>query len=214
MKSVRSQWNDAVGDAPWASVLAPAPGELCIVQALVNTVDHRRRTDELRTPRALADWLQRWRLWGDSAELGDAELERALAVREGLRTLVAGNARQKVDAAALERLDQAMAKPTIRVRFAAGTPQLEVAVGGFEGALGHLGRIVARANQEGVWRRLKVCRGEVCGWAFYDSSPNAKRKWCSMQRCGNRVKARTFRQRHDTHLRKPAVQRRGRRAQG
>lgn len=211
MKSVRSQWNDAVGDAPWAAALAPAPGELCIVQALANTVDLRRRTDELRTPAALADWLQRWRLASDLGELGEAELKRALAVREGLRAMIAGNSRQRVDPVALERLDQALAASTLRIRFATGTPRLEVVEDGFEGALGHLGRIVARASQEGVWKRLRVCSGDDCSWTFYDSAPNAKRKWCSMQRCGNKAKARTFRRRHDTRLLKPARQRRGRR---
>ena len=39
-------------------------------------------------------------------------------------------------------------------------------------------------------KRVKVCPGERCGWMFLDSSPNNRRRWCSMATCGNRHKAR------------------------
>lgn len=37
--------------------------------------------------------------------------------------------------------------------------------------------------------RLKVCGDENCGWLFLDMSKNKSRRWCSMQDCGNRAKA-------------------------
>lgn len=37
--------------------------------------------------------------------------------------------------------------------------------------------------------RLKVCGDENCGWLFLDMSKNNSRRWCSMQDCGNRAKA-------------------------
>jgi len=43
--------------------------------------------------------------------------------------------------------------------------------------------------------RIGVCRGEGCGWLFYDKSRNRTRKWCDMGDCGNRAKARRFYQR-------------------
>ena len=36
--------------------------------------------------------------------------------------------------------------------------------------------------------RLKQCEG--CGWLFYDMSRTHARRWCTMQLCGNRAKAR------------------------
>jgi len=36
--------------------------------------------------------------------------------------------------------------------------------------------------------RLKQCEG--CGWLFYDQSRTHARRWCSMELCGNRAKAR------------------------
>jgi predicted RNA-binding Zn ribbon-like protein len=38
--------------------------------------------------------------------------------------------------------------------------------------------------------RLGQCAGQDCGWLFLDTSRNHSRRWCEMQHCGNRVKAR------------------------
>lgn len=37
---------------------------------------------------------------------------------------------------------------------------------------------------------LRVCEGHDCDWVFLDTSRNHSRRWCSMQSCGNRAKAR------------------------
>jgi predicted RNA-binding Zn ribbon-like protein len=46
------------------------------------------------------------------------------------------------------------------------------------------------------FRRLKRCPGHDCGWLFYDTSKNGRRRWCEMEVCGNRAKVRAFRSRH------------------
>lgn len=46
---------------------------------------------------------------------------------------------------------------------------------------------------QGKLGRVKLCGGEDCRWAFYDASRNGSRQWCSMEVCGNRQKARTYR---------------------
>ena len=55
---------------------------------------------------------------------------------------------------------------------------------------------VHEAMAEGSWDRLKACRASDCEWAFIDTAKNHSRQWCSMGSCGNREKARAFRQRH------------------
>jgi predicted RNA-binding Zn ribbon-like protein len=42
-----------------------------------------------------------------------------------------------------------------------------------------------RAQQADVWRRLKVCRNEICRCAFYDTSKNNSAVWHSATVCGN-----------------------------
>ncbi len=52
-----------------------------------------------------------------------------------------------------------------------------------------------RLADDGDWARVKLCAAETCRWAFVDGSRNRSRSWCSMDTCGNRAKARSFRSR-------------------
>ena len=38
--------------------------------------------------------------------------------------------------------------------------------------------------------RVGECQGEGCGWLYIDTSKNHSRRWCNMNDCGNREKAR------------------------
>jgi len=38
--------------------------------------------------------------------------------------------------------------------------------------------------------RVRECDGAACTWLFLDQSRNRSRRWCSMESCGNRAKAR------------------------
>lgn len=44
-------------------------------------------------------------------------------------------------------------------------------------------------------RRVKACEAGNCRWLFLDTSKNGARRWCKMEVCGNRMKARRFQQR-------------------
>lgn len=44
-------------------------------------------------------------------------------------------------------------------------------------------------------RRLKQCRGDHCGWLFFDATRSRTRRWCEMRVCGSRAKIRRFRRR-------------------
>lgn len=39
---------------------------------------------------------------------------------------------------------------------------------------------------------VRMCAADECGWLFLDTSRNHKRRWCDMNDCGNRAKARRF----------------------
>ncbi len=36
---------------------------------------------------------------------------------------------------------------------------------------------------------INMCAADHCGWFFVDRTPSRRRRWCSMQGCGNRAKA-------------------------
>jgi predicted RNA-binding Zn ribbon-like protein len=180
----------------------PAPGELALVQAFINThydLELEHGADLFATPEALAAWLRRNGLLspGQTASAGDAR--RAVAVREALRAVALQNGAP--DPARLQNalvaLDDAGRGPEVEVRFGEGGPRLVAAPArGVDGAIAAVLAITARAMIDGSWRRLKVCPGEQCGWAFYDHSRNQSGRWCSMAVCGGRAKARTHYRRH------------------
>src|SRR5262249_38274044 len=43
--------------------------------------------------------------------------------------------------------------------------------------------------------RIKQCAGEHCGWLFFDTTKNKRRRWCEMEVCGNRAKQKAHRAR-------------------
>jgi predicted RNA-binding Zn ribbon-like protein len=44
--------------------------------------------------------------------------------------------------------------------------------------------------------RVRACEAHTCRWLFLDTSRNHTRRWCKMQVCGNRMKARRYQLRH------------------
>jgi predicted RNA-binding Zn ribbon-like protein len=176
----------------------PAPGELALVQSFLNSRWDLERDHEehLGTPAELARWLAERGLLEPGTPLRQADLRRALEVREGLRELLFANNGVSPDDAAVERLNRALTGAALIVRMAPDRPPaLASPSGGLDAALASIARIVAEAQIEGTWSRLKACPGRDCGWAFYDHSRNRSASWCSMSICGARTKAREYRRR-------------------
>ncbi|HKS05897.1 MAG TPA: CGNR zinc finger domain-containing protein, partial [Gemmatimonadaceae bacterium] len=43
--------------------------------------------------------------------------------------------------------------------------------------------------------RVRTCANAQCARVFYDATKNGSRRWCTMGTCGNRAKAKRFRER-------------------
>ncbi len=181
-------------DSRWTSHIAPAPGELKIVQALVNTAVLRTGTEELAGPRALGRWLALWRLAPEDAEPSAVEVEIAVAVREGLRAMFWANNGFDLDVEAVERLDRAAAEVPLRLRVGGEGVAYLTASAVEPSLLGRLLGLVGAARFGASWRRFKACADRSCGSAFYDATKNHSARWCS-PRCSNRVAARAWRRR-------------------
>jgi len=174
-----------------------APGELELVRRFVNTRDIEEGSDELHTTDTLLAWFAGMNLLNeDGATADEKDLERALALREGIRSLLLANNGEEVEPANLRELNRAARSVCLTVRFDDnGSLTLKPESSGVSAALGRILAAVVRATDEGIWGRLKACSNDACHWAFYDRSKNRSGKWCEMEVCGNRMKARTFRQR-------------------
>ena len=177
----------------------PAPGALRLVQEFVNTVDLEGGSEDWDTPEALRDWLAVRGLIEQHAPVSNADLSRAIAVREALRATLLVNTGEPFDPAAIATLNHAAGDAPLTVRFdGRGSARLEPAPAGVAGALGRILAIVYTAMSDGSWSRLKACRRDICRWAFWDASKNHSGAWCSMAVCGNRTKVRAYQQRHRT----------------
>jgi predicted RNA-binding Zn ribbon-like protein len=175
----------------------PAPGELLLVQAFVNTWDGDQGTDVLLDPSAAAEWLVNAGLWDGPGSPDLYELDLARQLREALRLLLLSHNGGPVPAPGELQPLHAMSAATLCVDIGpGGTMTLRATQGGrLEVQLARLLLIVRDAQLLGTWRRLKACRNRQCRWAFYDRSHSQQGAWCEMRVCGNRAKNRRFRQR-------------------
>ncbi|WP_374009650.1 CGNR zinc finger domain-containing protein [Leifsonia sp. LS-T14] len=62
-------------------------------------------------------------------------------------------------------------------------------------ALGSLARDAVRLFGPHVDGRIRECSADDCRLVYLDTSRSGTRRWCSMQRCGNRAKVRAHRAR-------------------
>ena len=174
---------------------------------LVNTRRERWRRDVdcLTCAEDVGAWLVRAQLLPSSAPapptppgLLDAARELREAIDVGIVASVAGTA---PDAGAVAIIDEWLA-------YAGGRPQLAPGADGLP-VLGErppsdsprraLGMVALDAAQllgtPSERARIRICASPTCSARFYDRSPAGRRRWCSMEGCGNVEKARRHRAR-------------------
>ncbi|MBW8483640.1 CGNR zinc finger domain-containing protein [Actinomadura parmotrematis] len=165
-----------------------------LLRDFVNTLDVELGADDLAAPARLAEWLAGRGLVPPGTGADAADLDRAVALREGLRAAMLGH--HGPAAAPPAELDGALAALPLRVSLAGGAPALLPAGTGASAGLARIAAAIPATVGEGTWPRLKACPEHTCMWAFLDTSKNRSRTWCSMRVCGNRTKTRAYRARH------------------
>lgn len=164
----------------------------------MNTRQIGHGTERLADPAGLAAWLEQQDLAPAGLRATRADLARAVELREALRAVLAAHtAGAPAPADACRTLDAAASRARLRLHFRDdGSTSLAPEAAGVGGALGRLLAVVHDSIAQGTWNRLKACREHACEWAFYDHTKNHSGAWCSMEGCGNRAKARAYRERH------------------
>src|SRR2546423_13471609 len=173
-----------------------APDELDHIRQFVNTFDLASLEDKIAEPGPAAAWLTERGLLPEGESLTQADVRQAQSMREALRKLLLAHNGAPLDTAAVDTVNNAAKSAELVVRVEAdGHAALVPVRPGIDGALGRLIAIVYRSISEGTWERLKACPEDRCEWAFYDWSKNRSGTWCDMAVCGNRAKARAYRER-------------------
>lgn len=174
-----------------------APAQAQLLCDFANTLDVDVDADPpeaLPSAAALTGWLRQRRLLDadDRADSGDLDL--ALTFRSGLREAMMGH-HERNHTSPVPDLDAAAIALPLQIVFDGTRPRLAPAIGGARGGLARLLVAIADAQADNTWARLKLCAADDCQLAFYDTSKNRSRHWCSMGVCGNRQKTRNYRAR-------------------
>jgi predicted RNA-binding Zn ribbon-like protein len=131
----------------------------------------------------------------EARPLAKREFERAIEAREAIYRVFDATARGKAPAAAdLQALNELLAAAPARasLRRERNGFSWDVDMRGST-ALGQLAPVLWSAGDLLTGNKLdkvKRCANPECGWLFLDDSRAGKRRWCSMESCGNRAKAR------------------------
>jgi predicted RNA-binding Zn ribbon-like protein len=183
------------------------PDDLANLYDFANSLDTRHFThhgvpheqgDQLTGPRELADWMSQRGLLFTSTRITSAMSDTALQLRTGVRAyLQCEPADRRSNKAAVRALDAAM---RLFPLVAETRNDRGMVLRGARGdALAGLSVVVAElydGSVRGTLDRLKTCAAEECRRVFFDRSKPATRRWCMSTLCGNRMKTRTYRERH------------------
>ena len=165
------------------------------------TDDQHARDEHLERPSDAAAWFLEYGLIHPDAgiRIGDAELARAKRARTALREVVDAvveGRRPEPDAVHLVNATLEARRPT-RLEFDDRTLRIghRHANTPIDDALAIIAEAIVEELATGRPERLRICANDRCRWAFFDSSPTGRRRWCDMRSCGNQAKAARYRAR-------------------
>ncbi|MFF5522666.1 CGNR zinc finger domain-containing protein [Streptomyces coeruleorubidus] len=173
------------------------PGALCLELLTTGGPGEFARYEVLHEPADLVAWTTRSRLAdGLDITITEDELERVRTLRDAVFPLAADRAHGRpLRAAHLDVVNAAAAGPPLVARIEPGGTRAWA-----PGATGaHLLSTIARDAIElftGPYaHRVRECGAHNCYLLFVDTSRPGRRRWCAMEHCGNREKARAHRSR-------------------
>ncbi|NGO67676.1 ABATE domain-containing protein [Streptomyces boncukensis] len=148
--------------------------------------------DALNGPADLERWVAACDGLPDRVTADPALFASALALREAVYRLALDRVRGRpFDPGSLETVNGAAAEPVPAVRL--GDAGVRVS-GDLAAALSQIARS-AIAVLADPHAQLKECGRTGCTRIYLDRSRGARRTWCGMAECGNRVKAAAYRAR-------------------
>jgi predicted RNA-binding Zn ribbon-like protein len=160
---------------------------------------HANPVERMPDGDALARWLVLEGLVPAPLPVTDRELGRARELREAIDALVRSNiAGTAPEAAAIRVVNAVAARPDLPPRLAVDAQGRAVASGGAGSpaqALSSIARDAARLLGGPLAARIKECEHPDCSLVFLDETQSGRRRWCSMDRCGNLVKIAGYRAR-------------------
>lgn len=157
---------------------------------------HNEHVETLHAPDDLARWL------ADRFSRLDTSIdERGLSDALMLRAAIAGMADaavrgQAATASDIDVVNLFAATPDVPPVLAGGSRQAGAGSVRATQALSTIARDAVLVFGPDAGGRIRECAADDCGYLYLDISRSGNRRWCSMQRCGNRAKVRAHRARN------------------
>ncbi|NRD09523.1 CGNR zinc finger domain-containing protein [Rathayibacter agropyri] len=169
-------------------------GSLALDFATTGAVPHGA-TEQFDSDAALTVWLaERF----DAVDTGsrDARLDDALMLRSAIARLAeATEAATALDPRDIDVVNLVAAMPDIPPALSGGSRQAGRTSASGAQALATIARQAVELLGSAAAGRLRRCAAPECRMLYLDTSRAGSRRWCSMQRCGNRAKVRAHRER-------------------
>ena len=157
--------------------------------------------ERLREPAELAEWLE-GRFSGVDGTVSDVDLRDGKALRQAIADVAVavavgagagfGGTPNPLD---VDVINLFAATPDIPPALPGGSRQAGRATARARQAFAAMAREAVEIFGKDSLPRIRCCAADDCGLIFYDDSRSNNRRWCSMQRCGNRAKVRAHRTR-------------------
>jgi predicted RNA-binding Zn ribbon-like protein len=159
--------------------------------------------DRIDTPARFAAWLEAAGLIRDATPTAAAHRD-ALELREAIARIGRSLAtRSKVRAADVVRLNDVVRRTPWRPELDPRTLAVHAGTDPVRSALGRIARDAIELFGDPAEReRLRTCALDSCASVFLTPPAGRERRWCSMERCGNRAKVAAFRERERTAVRR------------
>jgi predicted RNA-binding Zn ribbon-like protein len=174
------------------------PGSLALAFAVTGPGTHNGPLAIFQTLMRPSD-LDRWAaevVGADGVRGTNADLEVALLLQAAVWN--AANAvvdRRPVRKADLDVLSEVATRPSLVPQLTPGLARSWVAKQSAAAVLSTVARDAIDVFGGPLAARLKRCEGVRCALLFIDTSRPGHRRWCSMDRCGNRAKVTAHRRR-------------------
>lgn len=132
---------------------------------------------------------------------GSRELEDARALRGAISRLArAASDEASLPADDIDTVNLFAATPDIPPALDGGARQAGRSNARPTQALSTIARDAVRLFGPEAGGRIRECFADDCSYVYLDTSRSGNRRWCSMQRCGNRAKVRAHRARASLQL--------------
>ncbi|WP_406865406.1 CGNR zinc finger domain-containing protein [Streptomyces sp. HUAS MG47] len=151
----------------------------------------------LDRPEGLQEWVRDSRLApGLDVTVSPEELVAVREARDALSRLALARAQgEPLPAGDVDVLNAAAARVPLVTRIAPDGTRVWAPGATGSALLGTVARDAVELFTGPYADRVRVCGADDCALLFADTSRPGRRRWCSMERCGNRHKARAHRAR-------------------